>query len=41
MQDVYRNIDEHNPGKECKILLVFDDVIADMINNKKITFNSD
>ena len=35
MLDVYKNIDEYNPDKENKILLVFDDMIADMINNKK------
>ena len=33
MQDVYKNIEEYNPGKKRKILIVFDDVIADMINN--------
>ena len=36
MQDVYKNIEEYNPGKERKILIVFDDMIADMINNKKL-----
>ena len=36
MQDVYKNIDEYNPGKKCKILIVFDDIIADMISNKKM-----
>ena len=36
MQDVYKNIDEYNTDKECKILIVFDDMIADMINNKKL-----
>ena len=36
MQDVYKNIDEYNLDKEHKILIVFDDMIADMINNKKI-----
>ena len=36
MQDVYKNIDEYNTDKECKILKVFDDMIADMINNKKL-----
>ena len=36
MQDVYKNIDEYNPDKENKILIVFDDMIADMINNKKL-----
>ena len=33
---VYKNIDEYNPDKENKILIVFDDMIADMIHNKKI-----
>ena len=36
MHDVYKNIDEYNPYKENKILIVFDDMIADMINNKKL-----
>ena len=35
MQDVYKNIEEYNLGKKRKILIVFDDVIADMINDKK------
>ena len=33
MQDIYKNIDEYNADKEFKILTVFDDMIADMINN--------
>ena len=36
MQDVYENIDEYNIHKKLKILIVFDDMIADMINNKKV-----
>ena len=36
MHDVYQNIDDHNPDKEKKILIVFDDMIADMIHNKKL-----
>ena len=36
MQDVYKNIEEYNIGKKLKILIVFDDMIADMINNKKL-----
>ena len=36
MSDVYKNIDEYNADKERKILLVFDDIITDMINNKKL-----
>ena len=35
MQDVYKNIEEYNPGRKHKVLIVFDDIIADMINNKK------
>ena len=36
MQDVYKNIEDYNPGKKRKMLIVFDDIIADMFNNKKI-----
>ena len=36
IHDVYKNIDEYNPDKENKILVVFDDMIADMIHNKKL-----
>ena len=36
MHDVYKNIDEYNPDKENKILIVFDDMIADMINNRRL-----
>ena len=36
MQDIYKNIDEYNVDKERKILTFFDDMIADMINNKKL-----
>ena len=33
MHDVCKNIDDYNPAKENKILIVFDDIIADMIHN--------
>ena len=33
---VYKNIDDYNHYKENKILIVFDDMIADMIHNKKL-----
>ena len=36
MHDVYGNINDYNPDKENKILIVFDDMIADMVNNKKL-----
>ena len=33
---IYRNIGEYNPNPENKILIVFDDIMADMIHNKKL-----
>ena len=36
MQDVYKNIEDYNPIKKRKILIIFDDIIADMINNNKL-----
>ena len=36
MQNVYKNVDEYNIDEERKILIVFDDMIADMINNNKL-----
>ena len=36
MQDVYKDIEEYNLNKERKVLIIFDDMIADMINNKKL-----
>ena len=36
MQKFHKNIEEYNLGKKCKILMLFDDMIADMINNKKV-----
>ena len=36
MQGVYKNINYYNLDKENKILLIFDDMIANMINNKKL-----
>ena len=36
MQDAYKNIEDYNPKKNRKVLIVFDDMIADMSNNKKL-----
>ena len=36
MQDVYKKIEDYIPGKKRKILIVFGDMIADMINNTKL-----
>ena len=36
MRDVYKNITYYNPDKENKVLIVSDDMIADMIQKKKL-----
>ena len=36
MQDVYKNIEDYNLIKKRKVFIVFDDMIADMINNNKL-----
>ena len=35
MDDVYGNIDDYNPNRKRKILIVFDDMLADIMSNKK------
>ena len=36
MDDIYRNIQEHISNKKQKILIVFDDMIAFLLNNKSL-----
>ena len=36
MDDLYQNIKEYNPEKKRKILVVFDDMITDMLSNRNI-----
>ena len=36
MDYIYKNVVEYNPSKKRKILIVFDDMIADMLSNKKL-----
>ena len=36
MDDLYKDIEEYSPNKKRKILIVFDAMITDMINNKNI-----
>ena len=36
MNDIYRNIEEYNLIKKRKILIVSDDIITDMLSNKKL-----
>ena len=35
MDGVYENIDDYNPSRERQILIIFDDMIADIMDNKK------
>ena len=35
MDDFYQNIDDYNPSRQRKILVVFDDLITDIMSNKK------
>ena len=36
MEDIYKNIEEYNPNKTREVLIVFDDMIADILSNKKL-----
>ena len=36
MEDVYKNIKKHKLSKKREVFIVFDDVIVDMINNKRL-----
>ena len=36
MDNIYEDIEEYNPNKKRKILIVFDDMIADLLSNKKL-----
>ena len=36
MDNTYKNIEKYNPNKKRKILTVFDDMIADILNNRKL-----
>ena len=36
MDEIYKNIEEYNPNKIGEILIVFDDIIADTLSNKKL-----
>ena len=36
MDDIYKNIKEYNLNKKRKILIVFDNIIANVLSNKKL-----
>ena len=40
MDDTYKNNEEYNPGKERKTYIVFHDMIADMLSNKKLNLTA-
>ena len=35
MEDIYENIDYYNPSRRRKVLIIFDDMVADVMTNKK------
>ena len=37
VDDVYENLEDYNPTKKTRLLIVFDDMIADMEFNKKLS----
>ena len=36
MDDIYKNIEKSNPNRKRKRFILFDDMIADMLSNKKL-----
>ena len=36
MDDHYKNIEKYNPNRQCKTLIVFDNLIADTLSNNKL-----
>ena len=36
MDNIYKNIEDYNPNKKRKVLIVFDDLIANMFSSKKL-----
>ena len=36
MDEFYENINDYNPSRQRKILIVFDDIIAEIMSNKKV-----
>ena len=36
MYDTYKNIEEYNPNQKRKVLIVFDDIIADIKSNERL-----
>ena len=34
--DIYKNIEEYNPSKKAKTLIIFDDMVSNMLSNKEL-----
>ena len=39
MDDIYKNTEEYNPNKKRKILITFDDVVDDILSNRKLNIS--
>ena len=37
IDDIYENLEDYNAAKKRRVLLVFDDMIADMVSNEKLS----
>ena len=37
MDDIYKNFEEYSPNKKQKVLIVFNDMVSDMLSNRKLT----
>ena len=37
MDDIYKNIEEYSPNKKQKVLIVFNEMVSDMVSNRKLT----
>ena len=37
IEDVYKNIEENKPSRKCNVTIAFDDKIADMIIDKRLS----
>ena len=37
MDDIYKNIEEYSPNKKQKVLIVFNEMVSDMLSNRKLT----
>ena len=35
MQDIYKNVKEYSLSRKCNLLIIFDEMIAHMVGNKK------